>query len=176
MENDLQEILHNEQKLESEWVHIGRRKGERKKAEPIGTGANRSRKLEAAKQTAWLYVGRLRQETTAREVVEHMIDKGIEGEIDCEQLELQKMEDPDFWPKNMIARPFVFLPQEDNRRVCYSQGDRAPTLIHDDRNTQTVPQNKGILLEESSYISTVRHEENVTGKRRNREIARESIK
>ena len=52
--------------------------------------------------------------------------KGIEGEIDCEQLEtkgrskgfkvgfnleeLQKMEDPDFLPKNIITGPFDFVP------------------------------------------------------------------
>ena len=56
-ENDLQEISHSEQKLESEWVGVVRRKGERKKPESRGMGANRSRKLEAAKQMAWLYVG-----------------------------------------------------------------------------------------------------------------------
>ena len=63
--------------MESEWAGAVRRKGERKKPESRRTGANRGRKLEAAKQTAWLYVGILRQE-----VVEHMVDKGIEGEID----------------------------------------------------------------------------------------------
>ena len=68
-EIDLQEISHSEQKLESEWVGVVRRKGERKKPESRGTVANRGRKLEAAKQTAWLYVGRLRQEKTSREVV-----------------------------------------------------------------------------------------------------------
>ena len=82
-ENEFQKNLHSEQKLESEWMGIVRRKGQRKKLEPIGAGANRGRNLEAAKQTTWLYVG-IWQETSPLEMVEHMVDKGIEGEIDCE--------------------------------------------------------------------------------------------
>jgi hypothetical protein len=60
-------------------VGVVLRKGERKKPESRRTGANRRRKLEAANQTAWLYVGKLRQETTPRKVVEQMVDKGIKG-------------------------------------------------------------------------------------------------
>ena len=64
-----------------------RRKCERKKLEPLKTGANRGRKLKAAKQTAWLFVRRLRQETTLQEVIAYLIDKGREREIKYEQVE-----------------------------------------------------------------------------------------
>ena len=77
-------MIYSEQKLESEWVGVIRRKGERKKPKSRGTGTSRGRKFKAAKQTTWMYVGRLRQGTTPRKVVEHMVDKGV---IDCEQLE-----------------------------------------------------------------------------------------
>ena len=73
-------------------------------------GSKWKQKIGGSKTNGLAIRWEIRPETTPREVVEHMVDKGIEGEIDCAQLErkgrskafnvgldlekLQKIEDP----------------------------------------------------------------------------------
>ena len=73
---------------------------------------------------AWLYIGRLQEETDIQNVIKYLKESRITGEIDCEQLEtrgrnrafkigfdfdkLEEVNDPDFWPRNVLVRPFRF--------------------------------------------------------------------
>ena len=40
-------------------------------------------RLQAAESFAWLYIGKLRPETTEEEMVEYIKDSGITGPINC---------------------------------------------------------------------------------------------
>ena len=88
-----------------------------------GTGAS-DEDLRAAGRTAWLYVGRLRQETTPEAVKRFLDRKGVTGDIVCEELTtlgrnksykigipfsfLDTTTDRDFWPAGIVVRRFRF--------------------------------------------------------------------
>ncbi|PSN37866.1 hypothetical protein C0J52_21334 [Blattella germanica] len=82
--------------------------------------------LLAAEKTAWLFVGRLQQGTTADKVKNFLNKNGIHGDITCEEIvsrgntkaykvgvpfgHLELTTNPDFWPAGVTVRRFRFRP------------------------------------------------------------------
>ena len=87
----------------------------------IGTRPNEE-DLGAAERKAWLFVGRLKEDTTAEKVKGYLVKNGIGGDIECEDLNAQghkkafktgipfnflgTIEDPGFWPAGVLVRQF----------------------------------------------------------------------
>lgn len=90
----------------------------------IGIRKNEA-ELQAAEKKAWLYVGQLRESTTVDTVKEYLKKNGVEGDIDCEELNtkgnskafklgiqfnfLEDVENSQFWPVNVRVRRFRFF-------------------------------------------------------------------
>ena len=88
-----------------------------------GTGAS-DEDLRAAGRTAWLYVGRLRQDTTPEAVKRFLDRKGVIGDLVCGELTtlgsnksykiripfsfLDTTTDRDFWPAWIVMRHLCF--------------------------------------------------------------------
>ena len=89
----------------------------------IGTDESTHPTLQAGERTAWLYVGRLSQQTTGSNIKEHFQKKGIDPQdITCEELRtlgtnkafkvgipyqcLEQVVDAAYWPKGILVRPF----------------------------------------------------------------------
>ncbi|KAJ9596700.1 hypothetical protein L9F63_012304 [Diploptera punctata] len=80
--------------------------------------------LQAADRKAWLYIGKLRKNTTTESLTRYLERNGIQGEITCEELntlgdtkafkvsfplhQLKETEQPDFWPMGIRVRRFRF--------------------------------------------------------------------
>ena len=83
-----------------------------------GTGAS-DEDLRAAGRTAWLYVGRLRQETTPEAVKRFLDRKGVIGDIVCEELTtLGSIK------SYKIGIPFSFLDTTTDKRLLASRDSR----------------------------------------------------
>ena len=79
-------------------------------------------KVKAAERSAWLYVGKLDQDTTEEDIVEYLKENGVKGKIRCDLVnekpgrkahkigipmqDLQRVHDGNFWPEEIICRPF----------------------------------------------------------------------
>lgn len=89
----------------------------------IGTDESTHPTLQAGERTAWLYVGRLSQQTKGSNIKEHLRKKGIDPQdITCEELRtlgtnkafkvgipyqcLEQVEEATYWPKGILVRPF----------------------------------------------------------------------
>ena len=95
----------------------------------IGTNRNEEG-MQAEERRAWLYVAKLKRDTTVEKVERFLIKKGIAGEIDCEELTTQgtmkafkvgiplyflnTVSDPEFWPSGVLMRRFR-LPRRQTR-------------------------------------------------------------
>ena len=80
--------------------------------------------LQAAERKAWLYIGKLKKNTTSDTVTRYLERNGIQGETTCEELHtlgdkkafkvgfpfhhLKEAELPEFWPQGIIVRRFRF--------------------------------------------------------------------
>lgn len=89
----------------------------------IGTNENNTQ-MKAAPRKAWLFVGRLHEETKTEDVIAHLQANNIKEEIICEEIEtkgrtkafkiglnfddLEKTNDPNLWPRNVIVRRYRF--------------------------------------------------------------------
>ena len=88
------------------------------------TTENNDEDIQAAQRNAWLFIGRLKEGTRAENIKKFLQKKGIQGEIECEELRsrgknkafklgipydyLEEVQDPLFWPKEIIIRRFRF--------------------------------------------------------------------
>ena len=118
---------------ESEWTNVGRGRRNRQVREQenkagkeatgriMGTrqGGNR---IKAAEKSAWLYVGKLDQDTTEEDIRDYLKENGVTGKINCDLVnerpgsrafkigiplqDLELVHDGNFWPKDVICRPF----------------------------------------------------------------------
>lgn len=100
------------------WTEVVKRVSQR----IIGTKDNT--RMMAAPRKAWLYVGRLHEETRAESIIAHLQEGGIMENVTCEEIDtrgrnkafkvsfnfddLEKTKDPYFWPRNVIIRPYRF--------------------------------------------------------------------
>mgnify|MGYP000324220909 CR=1 FL=1 len=91
----------------------------------IGTGTTVDTEMTAGERNIWIYAGCLSQETTEDKVKTFLNKKGIPREsITCEELRTRgsnkafkigipfqhraDTENPDFWPRGVVIRPFRF--------------------------------------------------------------------
>lgn len=130
------EKTEGETKDETEWkTQPTRRNNQNRQREHQTNPTNYARKasddLQAASKKAWLYIGKLKDNTTPDNVKKYMEKKGIQGNIICEELQTQgdnkafkigfpfnyirETEQPEFWPQGIIARRFNFRFQRTNR-------------------------------------------------------------
>ena len=86
--------------------------------------------LEAADKMAWLYIGRLKQNTTTNNVKKFLERNGIKGNIECEELPtrgerksfkigfpygyLESTQGTDFWPQGIVIRRYHFQRNDGN--------------------------------------------------------------
>ena len=105
----------------------------------IGANGKENSQLKVASRKAWLHVGKLDDTTTTDDVIVYLQQDGIEGEIICEALEtkgrnkafiigfnfedLKKTDDPNFWPKYVLVRPFRFRRAEQQGVLLRQQND-----------------------------------------------------
>jgi hypothetical protein len=87
--------------------------------------------LQAGTRMAWRYVGKLDTKTRKKDMVRYLQGNGINGEIECEELNsLSKnkafktgfhssfagtVDKEKFWPKRILIRPFRFQRWEDKQ-------------------------------------------------------------
>ena len=130
-----------------QWILVQHRmeRHQRVQNKPLtGTGAS-DEDLRAAGRTAWLNVGRLRQETTP-EAVKRFIDrKGVIGDIVCEELTtlgsnksykieihfsfLDTTTDRDFWPARIVVRRFRFSRRREGISLEYTTQQSTTTEL-----------------------------------------------
>lgn len=109
---------------EHTWVEVARRPPPRNTGiqgtRPFDTACN----LRAADRKAWLFIGRLHPTTDAETLTFHLKDAGIQGEIECEQIETrgrtkafkigipfedrERATTPEIWPEGILVRRFSF--------------------------------------------------------------------
>ena len=104
------------------WTEVVRKNNRRRNQETlIGTGTDAENQLEAATRLAWLYVGRLKQNTT-EDILTNFLRKNGVSDIDCEQLNsigrnkafkvgipfqhFDMVNKPEFWPAGVTVRRF----------------------------------------------------------------------
>lgn len=124
--NDKPEQSHTESE---QWSQVIRRKGRapppppRRDPQVYGT-KEETGDLQAAIKMAWLFVGRLRDNTTADTLKTYLQKNGITDSIECEELQtrgrnkafrlgipyshLPQVELPEFWPKGVRVGRFQF--------------------------------------------------------------------
>ena len=154
MEIESSETLHgtnHEEKLEEDdrveintnpWTEVAGRRRRRNQVPAdrptVVIGTKNDDDLQAGDKTAWLYVGKLRQNTTKETVIRFLNKNGIDGDIKCEDLNsrgyhkaykigipfqyLGNTNKPEFWPAGVIVRRFRF------RRENYRREDEGATL------------------------------------------------
>ena len=104
------------------WREVSSRSKRNKRITGIREPGNST--LRAADRTAWLYVGRLHQSVEQGDLVKYLDDNGVKGKIECEELKTvgenrayrigipferkDLVEEPDFWPKGVIIRQYIF--------------------------------------------------------------------
>ena len=104
-------------RIEENWTEVIRRSRRNST-----TGA-----LRAGSRRAWLYIGRIHDSMTVKDVTKYLKDGGIEGDIECQELttkgrnkaykiginfeEKEKTDKPEFWPQNIIVRQYRFRNQ-----------------------------------------------------------------
>ena len=82
---------------------------------------------------AWLFIGRLSQNTTSDAIKGYLQKNGIEDDISCEDLNirgnkkgfrvgfpiryLETTENPDFWPEGILVKRFRFRKNQYNDGV-----------------------------------------------------------
>lgn len=100
--------------------------------QPVVIGRKQDEELQAGNKTAWIYIGKLKHNTSTDTVVRFLKRNGIEGDIICESLNargtnksfkvgvpysyIDNMVNPEFWPTGVIVRRFRFRrgqPRED---------------------------------------------------------------
>jgi len=98
------------------------RRNRRRQRQQVIIGTSRDSEIKAEKKKAWIYLGRMSQETTAERVKNFLNRKGIKEEVLVEELRtmgpgkafklgfpfehLQLTENLEFWPQGAIIRPF----------------------------------------------------------------------
>ena len=104
------------------WTEVIRKNNRRRNKETlIGTGSDAENQLEAATCLAWLYVGRLKQNTTEEVITSFLRRNGV-SDIDCKQLNsigrnkvfkvgipfqhFDMVNKSEFWPAGMTVRRF----------------------------------------------------------------------
>jgi len=118
------EDQHN--KEEDAWSQVVGRKEKilQREKQLLCTTENNDEDIQAAQRNAWLFIGRLKEGTRAENIKKFLQKKGIQGEIECEELRsrgknkafklgipydyLEEVQDPLFWPKEIIIRRFRF--------------------------------------------------------------------
>lgn len=114
-----EEIQRDPSPAELPWTEVAKRRNR----EIVG-GKDTKNGMRAATKKAWLFVGRLHEETTEEDLSSYLTDNGITGEITCERIEikgrnkaykvgmdfenLEKTNEPSFWPKNVLIRTYRF--------------------------------------------------------------------
>lgn len=121
-----QEQEREEDTMEEQWTQATRRRGRqpaRQQAPLTGVGP-KDDDLQAADKRAWLFVGRLRTETTPDSIRRFLIKRGIKENVICEELNtrsnlksfkvgipfqyLDRANEEEFWPTGIIVRRFRF--------------------------------------------------------------------
>lgn len=90
----------------------------------IMIGTKKNNELQGAEKNAWIYAGKLRQNTTEETVISYLKENGVTGKITCKDLnsrgnnkafkvgvpfrELSRMENPEFWPAGVLVTRFRF--------------------------------------------------------------------
>ena len=108
------------------WNEVRRRRGTNSRI--TGTREDKGTALRAADRTAWLYIGRLHQTTEREDLINYMSANGINGTIECEELEVvgrnrafrvgipfdmkEQVEQPQLWPKGIVVRQYIFRRQQ----------------------------------------------------------------
>lgn len=98
----------------------------------IGTNTRMDEDIQAAQRYAWLFLGRLKEDTTADKVKKYLHKNGIQGNTICEEIEsrgrnkafklgipleyLGEANDPNFWPEGVVVRRYRF------RRTYQNEG------------------------------------------------------
>lgn len=112
-------------KEEDTWTQVvNRRKRPQTNKQMVGTKVNNDEDIQAAQKNAWLFIGRFKEGTTARNVIKYLEINGIQGRIECEELEsrgrnrafklgipysyMEEAIKPGFWPQGIIIRRFRF--------------------------------------------------------------------
>ncbi|PSN49265.1 hypothetical protein C0J52_08190 [Blattella germanica] len=107
---------------DEEWELVKSRR-QRTKRNTLGGTRIPDDGLQAADKKAWLYIGKLKKNTSEM-LTKHLVNNGIQGEITCEELNtlgdtkafkvsiplhhLKETELPNFWPMGIRVRRFRF--------------------------------------------------------------------
>lgn len=89
-----------------------------------GTGGTANTNLKAAARNAWIFVGRLDQDTTADDITQFLLGNEISKVIECTEIttrgtnkaykigipfeEKEKVYEPSIWPEGVLIRPYRF--------------------------------------------------------------------
>jgi hypothetical protein len=120
---DADEALHHNEE-EEEWTQVQHSRRQRRRDTRdavIGTN-NSAGEIRAAEKRAWLYVGKLEKSTMAENVIAYMSKRGIQGNIECDELKtlgdkkafkvglpyasLNTVSKPEFWSTGILMRRF----------------------------------------------------------------------
>lgn len=118
---------------EGKWPQVARRnRTPQRNKQVVGTKTNTGDDIQAAQKTAWLFIGRLKEDTSPDSIIKYLQKNSIMEVIECEEVEtrgrtkafklgipfryLEEIEDPGFWPEGIIIRRFRF------RRTYHNKG------------------------------------------------------
>lgn len=115
---------------ENAWSNVVQRQA-RKRTRITGNKPDNS--LRAAERIGWLYVGKLHSATTSEELRNYLTRNGVQEVRECIQLEtkgtnkafrvgipfadLNRVNLPDFWPKDVLVRQYLFRGRKRNTGV-----------------------------------------------------------
>ncbi|KAJ4432700.1 hypothetical protein ANN_21329 [Periplaneta americana] len=124
-------IEETENEENESWATVAKRR--RNAPIILGTKQSNDEELQPEGKTAWLYIGKVRNGTTGKNVKDYLMKNGIKEIKECEMLKteghmkafkigipfeaLQITENPDLWPEGIIVRRFSFRRQRNNKGV-----------------------------------------------------------
>jgi len=111
-----------EMETQDEFKEVSYGRNRRRQRQQVMIGTSRDSEIRAEKKKAWIYLGRMTQDTTLEGVRNFLDRRGIKEETLVEELKkmgpykafklgfpfeyLRLTENPEFWPQGAIIRPF----------------------------------------------------------------------
>ena len=133
-----EESTYEEEDDEDTWTRVtyGRNNRNEKSQKPeskLGTKSTKNEDIQAAQRYAWLFLGRLKEDTTPDKVKNYLQNNGIQGNLNCEEIEsrgrnkafkigipfeyLETVNASDFWPEGVLIKRYLFRRTSRNKGV-----------------------------------------------------------